>query len=43
MRAKAYPGEDPQKLPTPEQIMGAYLYLMGPESKDVNGQQLNAQ
>lgn len=43
MRSKAYPGEDPNTLPRPAQIMGAYLYLMGPDSKGVNGQQVNAQ
>jgi NAD(P)-dependent dehydrogenase (short-subunit alcohol dehydrogenase family) len=43
MRAAAYPGEDPMTLPTPEEIMPIYLYLMGPESKNINGQALNAQ
>lgn len=43
MRATAYPGEDPMTLPTPEEIMPVYLYLMGPKSKDINGQALNAQ
>ncbi|NON23278.1 YciK family oxidoreductase, partial [Klebsiella pneumoniae] len=26
-----------------EEIMPVYLYLMGPDSKEVNGQALNAQ
>ncbi|MCQ1057682.1 YciK family oxidoreductase [Photobacterium sp. DNB23_23_1] len=43
MRAKAFPAEDPSLLKTPEQIMPLYLYLMGPESKDVNGQCIDAQ
>ncbi len=43
MRANAYPAEDPQTLKTPEEIMPTYLYLMGNDSKAVNGQQLNAQ
>lgn len=43
MRAKAYPAEDTSLLKTPEDIMPLYLYLMGPESKDVNGQCLDAQ
>ncbi len=43
MRAAAYPGEDYKTLPLPEAIMPLYLYLMGPESCDVNGQALNAQ
>ncbi|MBB1439279.1 YciK family oxidoreductase [Shewanella sp. SG41-4] len=43
MRAKAYPAEDPQTLKTAEQIMPTYLFLMGNESIDTNGQALNAQ
>lgn len=43
MRAAAYPGEDPNILPTPEQIMPAYLYLSGPDSQGVSGQSLDAQ
>ncbi len=43
MRARTYPGEDAGKLPQPEDIMPAYLYLMGPDSCKVNGQALNAQ
>ena len=43
MRAHAYPGEDPQNNPLPEAIMPVYLYLMGPDSKGVNGQALDAQ
>ncbi|PSW18368.1 YciK family oxidoreductase [Photobacterium sanctipauli] len=43
MRAKAFPAEDPNLLKTAEDIMPLYLYLMGPESKDVNGQCIDAQ
>ncbi|SPL72000.1 YciK family oxidoreductase [Acinetobacter stercoris] len=43
MRAKAYPEEDPLTLPTPEQIMPAYLYLMGEDSINMNGQSIDAQ
>nr|WP_067298816.1 YciK family oxidoreductase [Marinobacterium profundum] len=43
MRASAYPAENPDTNPTPEQIMPLYLYLMGPDSKTVNGQSLDAQ
>ena len=43
MRANAYPAENPQDLKTPEDIMPTYLYLMGKDSADINGQQLNAQ
>lgn len=43
MRALAYPGENPATNPLPEQIMPVYLYLMGPDSKGVNGQAFDAQ
>ncbi|WP_127477067.1 YciK family oxidoreductase [Sulfurivermis fontis] len=43
MRAKAYPGEDPNNLPRPEEIMTVYLYLMGPDSRGTTGQRTNAQ
>jgi NAD(P)-dependent dehydrogenase (short-subunit alcohol dehydrogenase family) len=43
MRATAYPAENPNSLPEPEAIMPVYLYLMGPDSKAVNGQSLDAQ
>lgn len=43
MRATAYPAENPQQNPAPEDLMPVYLYLMGPESRDVNGQQIDAQ
>ncbi|SEF44774.1 YciK family oxidoreductase [Billgrantia desiderata] len=43
MRANAYPGEDPQTLRTPEEIMPTYLWLMGPDSKGYNGQRFDAQ
>lgn len=43
MRVTAYPAEDPYSNPAPEDIMPLYLYLMGADSKDVNGQSLDAQ
>ncbi|OMH30908.1 YciK family oxidoreductase [Motiliproteus sp. MSK22-1] len=43
MRATAYPGENPGTLPLPADIMPLYLYLMGADSKDINGQALKAQ
>lgn len=43
MRALAYPGEDAQKLKTPEQIVASYLYLLGPEGAAVNGYSVDAQ
>ncbi|MDH3977306.1 MAG: YciK family oxidoreductase [Gammaproteobacteria bacterium] len=43
MRKAAYPGEDPSTVPAPEEVLGPYLYLLGPDSKDVTGQSLDAQ
>lgn len=43
MRASAYPGENPLSLKLPEEIMGLYLYLMGPDSLGTTGQSLDAQ
>jgi NAD(P)-dependent dehydrogenase (short-subunit alcohol dehydrogenase family) len=43
MRRTAYPGEDPASLLAPEEIMPAYLYLMGPDSRGVCGESLDAQ
>ncbi|MEL0635926.1 YciK family oxidoreductase [Marinomonas sp. TI.3.20] len=43
MRASAYPAENPDTLPTPEDIMPVYLYLMGADSQGINGKSLDAQ
>lgn len=43
MRAAAYPGEDPSTLATPDEIMDAYLYLMGPDSQGITGETFDAQ
>jgi len=43
MRRSAFPGEDPDSLRTPEDILPTYLWLMGPDSRGVNGQKLDAQ
>ena len=43
MRAAAYPGEPPETNPEPADIMPAFLYLLGPDSKGTNGQALDAQ
>ncbi len=43
MRAHAYPAENPQQNPAPEELMPSYLYLMGKDSAGVTGQQLDAQ
>lgn len=41
MRAAAVPNEDPTTLPKPEDIMSAYLYLMGGDSQGITGQSLD--
>jgi len=41
MRKAAFPGEVPETLPTPEDIMQAYLYLMGDDSKGIHGQAIS--
>jgi NAD(P)-dependent dehydrogenase (short-subunit alcohol dehydrogenase family) len=43
MRALAYPEEDPQTLPTPEDIVPLFVYLASDESVAVTGQSLDAQ
>ncbi len=42
-RRLAFPGEDPNRLPEIESLLPAYLYLLGPDSQNVNGQILYAQ
>ena len=43
MRAQAFPAEDARLLKTPQDIMPLYLYLIGPESRHVSGQCIDAQ
>lgn len=43
MTLKIYPGREPEQWPTPETVMNAYLYLLGPDSKGVTGQVFRAQ
>lgn len=43
MRRLAYPGESPMDNPSPEEILGVYLYLMSDDSLEINGEALNAQ
>ena len=42
-RRRTHPGELPTRLPRPEDIMSAYLYLMGPDSRGVSGTVFDAQ
>ena len=41
MRARAYPAENPETNPVPEDITGLYLHLMSDESLSVHGQSLD--
>ena len=43
MRQAAYPGEDPETLKRPEEILATYIYLLGPDSQGVTGESLDAQ
>jgi NAD(P)-dependent dehydrogenase (short-subunit alcohol dehydrogenase family) len=40
-RSLAYPGENPERIARPEDVVGPHLYLMGPDSKGVTGKQFN--
>lgn len=42
MRRDAYPGENPESVPTPESLMPAYLFLFSPEAQAIHGQALDA-
>jgi NAD(P)-dependent dehydrogenase (short-subunit alcohol dehydrogenase family) len=43
MRLQAYPGEDPETLPTPASIVRPYLFLLGPDSRGVTGRTFDCQ
>jgi len=43
MRALAYPAEDATQLKTPEQILGTFLWLLGPASRGHSGGNYNCQ
>lgn len=43
MRLAAYPAEDRGVLKRPEEVLPTYMYLLGPDSKDVTGASLDAQ
>jgi NAD(P)-dependent dehydrogenase (short-subunit alcohol dehydrogenase family) len=42
LRALAYPGEDPNSLPSAETVMPVYLHLMSDDSKNTHGQRIQA-
>ncbi len=43
MRLEAYPAEDRDQVPTPEQILAGYIFLLGPDSRGVTGKSVEAQ
>lgn len=43
MRRQAYPSEDVNSLPLPETIVPAFVALLGPQSKGINGGAFDAQ
>lgn len=43
MRQQAYPSENPETLRTPEDLVPAYLALLGPASRGVTGRSFEAQ
>ena len=43
MRLQAYPAEDRDLLKTPEQVLPAYIYLLGPDSAGITGISVDAQ
>jgi NAD(P)-dependent dehydrogenase (short-subunit alcohol dehydrogenase family) len=43
MRAQAYPAEDPRSLAAAVDVVGPYLWLLGPASRGVTGQSLDCQ
>ena len=43
MRLQAYPAEDRSSLALPEEIMGPYLYLLGPDGVGVTGASIDCQ
>ena len=43
MRSQAFPGEDPETLPAPEEIVNPYLYLLGPASRGTTGVRIACQ
>src|SRR5271170_5173826 len=43
MRAAAYPAEDPNTVPAPASVSGAFLYLLSAQSRGIDGQYIEAQ
>jgi NAD(P)-dependent dehydrogenase (short-subunit alcohol dehydrogenase family) len=43
MRAAAYPGENPNTVPNPETVADLFVYLLSPDSSEINDQYIEAQ
>ena len=43
MRAAAYPAEDPNTVPAPASVSGAFLYLLSAQSRGIDGRYIEAQ
>jgi NAD(P)-dependent dehydrogenase (short-subunit alcohol dehydrogenase family) len=43
MRAAAYPAEDPNTVPAPESVTGAFLYLLSLRGRGIDGEFIDAQ
>jgi len=43
MRLAAYPAENRDRLPKPDEVLRPYLYLLGPDSRGTSGQSLDSQ
>ncbi len=43
MRAAAYPEEDPDTLPTPDEVTDVFVYLASERSREVSGERFRAQ
>ncbi|HXA36077.1 MAG TPA: YciK family oxidoreductase [Steroidobacteraceae bacterium] len=43
MRAAAYPAEDPNTVPAPASVTGAFLYLLSAKGRGIDGQYIEAQ
>lgn len=43
MRAQAYPAEDPETINAPDDVLGPYLFLLGPDSAGVSGRRIDCQ
>jgi len=43
MRAAAYPAEDPNTVPSPQSVSGAFLYLLSAHGRAIDGEFIDAQ